>query len=208
MFLHNLLLSLNVKSHLHFPPCSFTLLHPLTPHIYLGNSGGSGHFLSTPSAQATHLYWSLQERHLLFNPFANKIHWIWEIPWQRKLEARAPYTHWIYHWEASAEGHWEHAFHIAQRWEGRKCGVAPAGRPLRYNDTPGSPLSRCSANQNSSGPGGVTGKIPHLPHWNQATHNLNPQGTPGSRNGLSRAWKCSSLKHRLRGNPYCYHAIS
>lgn len=28
---------------------------------------------------------------------------------------------------------------------------------------------------------GTTGKIPHLPHWNQVPHNLNPQGTPGSR---------------------------
>lgn len=206
MFLHNPLLSLNVKSHLHFPPCSFNC-YTLSPPKSRQQWRKWAFSLNTIRT-GTHRYWSLQERHLLFNPFANKIHWIWEIPWQRKLEARAQHTHWSYRREASAEGHWEHAFHIAQRWEGRKCGVAPAGRPLRYNDTPGSPLSRCSANQNSSGPGGVTGKIPPLPHWNQATHNLNPQGTPGSRKGLSRAWKCSSLKHRLRGNPYCYHAIS
>lgn len=162
-------LFLNVKSHLNPPPCSFTLPPPSPPNVE--SSGWSRPFVVDTIPRGTHTsYRSPQEKHLLFNPFANKN--------QLKLKAHAQYTHWIYHQQAFAKGHWEHAFRIDQRRERRKWGVAPTGRTPRSNDTPDLPLPRCSANQNSSVPQGRTGKISHLPCLNEAT--TGPKSTKGN----------------------------
>lgn len=64
-------LFLNVKSHLNPPPCSFTLPPPSPPN--LESSGWSRPFVVDTIPRGTHTsYRSPQEKHLLFNPFANK----------------------------------------------------------------------------------------------------------------------------------------
>lgn len=70
-------LFLNVKSHLNPPPCSFTLPPPSPPNVE--SSGWSRPFVVDTIPRGTHTsYRSPQEKHLLFNPFANKINWNWK----------------------------------------------------------------------------------------------------------------------------------
>lgn len=112
------LLSLKVKSQLSLLPVHWHCHPPQPPS--LGKSRWSRPFVSDTTPRGTYAsYWS-QERHVLFDPFANKIHWTWKVLWQRELDTRVRYTHWIYHHQASPKGHRAHAFHIDQRWEGRK----------------------------------------------------------------------------------------
>ena len=192
------LLFLKVKFHLSLLPVHLYCHPPQPPD--LGKSRWSRPFVSDTIPRGTHTsYWSPRERHLQSDPFANKIHWTWKVFWQRELDTRAWYTHWMHHRQASAKGHRARAFHMDQRWEGRKAGLPPPGRAPRPNDAPGLPPSRCSTNQNSSVPQGITGKIPYLPHFNQAAALPKSTWQTSQQKGIHKVLKCSSLKHRLRG---------
>ena len=71
--------------------------------------------------------------------------------------------------------------------------MAPPGRAPRSNDTPGLPLSRCSTTQNSSVPWGMTGKIPYLPHFNQAAALPKSEWQTSQQKGLHKAWRVTLI---------------
>lgn len=117
--------------------------HP-TPAPNLGNSRGSRRFVSIHTG--THLNWSPQERgicyviHLLIKSTE-----FGRFPDKGSLK-HVPKRHTGSICQGPLRAHLSHCAGMG----GEKKEVAPPGRTLRPNNTPGFPLPRCSANQNSS----------------------------------------------------------
>lgn len=134
----SILLFLNATSHLNLPPAHLYCY----PAAHCGNTGGSRHLVSVTTHMSTHLI-GLLKRGICYLLIKSKE--LGRFPDRRSLK----HVHTIHAGfiiRKLLPKHWELAFGTDQRCEGGKWGMEPRGRILRSNDTPGLPLSRCSAN--------------------------------------------------------------